>query len=41
MPGQLSERRVPGLHGSIFEPANVGELACALAAVLDEQHAGH
>jgi syringomycin synthetase protein SyrE len=41
MPGQLSERRVPGLHGSIFEQANVGELASALAAVLDEQHAGH
>jgi syringomycin synthetase protein SyrE len=41
MPGQLSERRVPGLHGSIFEPANIGELAAALSAVLGERHAAH
>ncbi|MES2257393.1 MAG: amino acid adenylation domain-containing protein [Pseudomonadota bacterium] len=36
MVNQLSERRVPGLHGSIFETANVGQLALALAGILGE-----
>ncbi len=30
MGASLSEAQVPGLHGSIFEPSNVGELARAL-----------
>jgi syringomycin synthetase protein SyrE len=37
----LSERRVPGLHGSIFEANNVGELAAALTGVMEERHVAH
>ena len=40
MGGYLSERRVPGLHGSIFEAANLGELADVLAGVQDEHDPG-
>jgi amino acid adenylation domain-containing protein len=36
---KLSERRVPGLHGSIFESNNIGELAAVLGAIMDERHA--
>ena len=32
----LREQRVPGLHGSIFEPANIEYLAGALAGVVEE-----
>ncbi|WP_177307189.1 non-ribosomal peptide synthetase [Pseudoduganella namucuonensis] len=39
MNGQLTERRVPGLHGSIFEAPNVDELAIALSSVATERHA--
>jgi syringomycin synthetase protein SyrE len=33
---QLAELRVPGLHGSIFEAANLGHLASALARVTED-----
>jgi amino acid adenylation domain-containing protein len=36
MAAQLAECSVPGLHGSMFEAANIGELAKALAQVLHE-----
>jgi syringomycin synthetase protein SyrE len=36
---KLSERRVPGLHGSIFESNNISELAAVLGAIMDERHA--
>lgn len=39
MTGHMAEKRVPGLHGSIFEAANVGELAAALAGVPEAVHA--
>lgn len=38
MRGRLTERRVPGLHGSIFEAHNVNELALALASVMEDRH---
>ena len=31
----LSEHQIPGLHGSIFENGNVGELAAVIASRLD------
>jgi amino acid adenylation domain-containing protein len=33
---RLVERGIAGLHGSIFEPANVGELASVLASVVTD-----
>ncbi len=39
MKGRLSEYRVPGLHGSIFEANNIAELAAVLGNVMDERHA--
>jgi amino acid adenylation domain-containing protein len=39
MPGIMAEPRVAGMHGSIFEAANVGELAAALASVPEAVHA--
>ncbi|GAB2838576.1 hypothetical protein GCM10027277_01830 [Pseudoduganella ginsengisoli] len=36
---RLSERRVPGMHGSIFESNNINELAATLNAIMDERHA--
>jgi len=32
MPANLSEFQVRGLHGSMFEPANVGDLAHVIAS---------
>ena len=37
MTGGYSEYQVPGLHGSIFEPGNVGDLAAVIASTLDDQ----
>jgi syringomycin synthetase protein SyrE len=39
MKDRLTERRVPGLHGSIFEANNIGELAAVLGSVMEERHA--
>ncbi|MRV72727.1 amino acid adenylation domain-containing protein [Duganella sp. FT92W] len=36
---RLSERRVPGLHGSIFEANNINELAAVLGGIMEERHA--
>jgi amino acid adenylation domain-containing protein len=41
--GQIAEAESPGLHGSLFDPGNVGALAARLAAMLPGQdgHARH
>jgi amino acid adenylation domain-containing protein len=41
MADHLTERRVPGLHGSMFESVNVGALAAVLANLIDEHHGRH
>ena len=37
---RLSEYLVPGMHGSVFEPANVGALASAIGQVVRAELAG-
>ena len=41
MGAHLVERRVRGLHGSMFEAGNVQALAGALAKVVSDQHGAH
>lgn len=36
----LQEREVPGLHGSLFEASNIGELAAMLRRLIDESNDG-
>jgi syringomycin synthetase protein SyrE len=35
--GRIAERQIPGMHGSIFDAANVGELAAALSEQIESR----